>query len=599
MALATIRSLPLPPRDTVPSDPPAASEPPAIDSRYEYEARIGEGGMGTVGLYRDLRIGRRVAVKVIRPERAAEASWRERFVREARVQAQLEHPAVVPVYDVGVDSGGRPCFTMRHVRGISLFDILEGLRSRGPGFAARYTRRRLLTAFASICLAVDYAHEKGVVHRDLKPENFMLGDFGECYVLDWGLAKIEGRDERIPATATLPGMVLGTPGFMSPEQVRGEPVGPASDVYALGAILFEILTLEPLHPDGNAASVLASTLRGADARPSARAPGREVPPELEAICVKATARSPQDRYASARDLCAAVERTLDGERDVALRQALAGEHARSAAEAVDRAEKSRVGLDARRVAMREAGRALALDPSNEQAMEAMMRLFAQPPKALPPEIASRIDDGLAVQTRRTGRLGAIAFASLFLYLPLLAWIGVRDWAAVGAFYLLATISGVVSFWTATRPKPGNAHIALTMLLSQATFSATSIFFGPLLVMPLAVALSTVLFAIHSSRFMRWIAVGSGALAATIPIALERVGWIAPSFVFKKGLLLLRPGALAFSDARVIVALLLIGVGALVTSAILVSRLRDALGETEREVHLRAWHLAGLVPDRRD
>jgi serine/threonine-protein kinase len=169
----------------------------------------------------------------------------------------------------------------------------------------------------------------------------VLGDFGEVYVLDWGVARVLGEDhpdtldglppDRIddsedwPLTGesapTLPGAILGTPGYMSPEQLRADPdIGPASDIYALGCILFEILAGEPLHPRNGP---MASTAMGADARPSRRVPGRDVSPELDAICVRATQTRAEDRYPTARTLANAVQRYLDGDRDLARRKEIA------------------------------------------------------------------------------------------------------------------------------------------------------------------------------------------------------------------------------------------------------------------------------------
>ena len=162
-----------------------------FSERYEHRALLGEGGMGAVDLFLDRAIGREIAIKRIRPE-ASSAGSLSRFVREARVQGQLEHPAIVPVHDLAETPEGAAFFTMKRVRGASLDAILDALASGDPEARARHGRRKLLTAFATVCLAVDFAHARGVLHRDLKPANVMLGDFGEVYVLDWGLAKVLG-----------------------------------------------------------------------------------------------------------------------------------------------------------------------------------------------------------------------------------------------------------------------------------------------------------------------------------------------------------------------------------------------------------------------
>src|SRR5688572_18364746 len=204
--------------------------------RYERLDLLGQGGMGTVWLSRDARIGRRVAMKTVR-HGEADAGTRARFLREARVQGQLEHPAVVPVYDLGTTPEGDVFFTMKRVRGDTLALIIQRLRNSDVMGAAAspYSERRLLTAFSQICLAVDYAHARGVLHRDLKPENLMLGDHGEIYVLDWGVARVVHDDldeaersldpEELRASASTDQQtgVAGTPGYIAPEKPKGQP----------------------------------------------------------------------------------------------------------------------------------------------------------------------------------------------------------------------------------------------------------------------------------------------------------------------------------------------------------------------------------------
>jgi serine/threonine-protein kinase len=338
------------------------------------------------------------------------------------VQGQLEHPAIVPVYDLGVDPEGAAYFTMKRVRGMTLAEVLEALRHKDTAVVGRYSRRKLLTAFSSVCLAVDFAHRRGVLHRDLKPANVMLGDFGEVYVLDWGLARTAGAaelpEEPVAATPveteirTAHGALLGTPGYMAPEQVRGERerIDARADVYALGCVLFEVLALEPLHGRRSAPELIASTVTGAEARPSRRVPQADVPPELDGICAKATALAPEDRFASARALHEAVERYLDGDRDVELRRQLASGHADAAAEAAALARAPGDGAgEARRSAMREVGRALALDPQNESALRTLVSLLTEPPREIPPEARAEMEESAHVQSRLAARIGGVGY----------------------------------------------------------------------------------------------------------------------------------------------------------------------------------------------
>ncbi|HEY2369615.1 MAG TPA: serine/threonine-protein kinase, partial [Polyangiaceae bacterium] len=297
--------------------------------RYETRRVLGAGGMGEVRLCADAWIGRDVAMKVAKAGQGSAAETRGRFLREARVQGQLEHPNIVPVYDLGLHRG-ETFFTMKRIGGHTLEEIVRGLREGREEIRAKYNRRKLLSAASQVCLTIAYAHSRGVIHRDLKPANVMLGDFGEVYVLDWGVAKLAGNEHEQA------GAVIGTPGYMPPEQLAGEAVGPRSDVYALGAILFELLALEPLNAGASLNELVAATAKPADA-PSARALSQAVPPELDAIVLRAADLDPSKRYESARAMHEAIEAFLDGERDAERRRALASAHVKKARAALARA----------------------------------------------------------------------------------------------------------------------------------------------------------------------------------------------------------------------------------------------------------------------
>ncbi|HTL34902.1 MAG TPA: serine/threonine-protein kinase, partial [Kofleriaceae bacterium] len=163
---------------------------PALQARYRQQGLLGKGGMGEVRLIEDGVIGREVAVKTIAPTMSGDSGIRARFLREVRIQGQLEHPSIVPVYDLGIDEAGNDYFTMRRIAGRTLAKVLTSLARGEAEAVVAFPRNALLTVFRQICLAVAYAHSKGVVHRDLKPANVMIGDFGEVYVLDWGLARV-------------------------------------------------------------------------------------------------------------------------------------------------------------------------------------------------------------------------------------------------------------------------------------------------------------------------------------------------------------------------------------------------------------------------
>jgi serine/threonine-protein kinase len=585
----------------------ASVESMDFSHRYQAESVLGEGGMGVVRLFHDRQIGRRVAVKVSRARGDQDAEGR--FLREARVQGQLEHPAVVPVYDLGITPDGAAYFSMKRVRGVTLEQVIQRLREHDTETEARYSRRRLLTAFVSVCLAVDFAHERGVVHRDIKPSNVMLGDFGEVYVLDWGLAKIVAADDDVTTsggvspvgahpTDTVAGVVLGTPGYMSPEQMRGDVdrISPASDVYSLGAILFELLTGSPLHGGPDLQRIVTSTLDGVEARPSVRFPDLDVPPELEALVVRATAQDPLARFERARELSEAIERYLDGERDVERRRELAESHARAAREAADRARaRGSEGLAERRRAMREIGRALALDPDNRDALGSLVALLSERPDDLPFEVVQSIEANERHKLRFIGRVGGFSYLSLYLYLPLLFWVGVRSWTPVVGMYAVALLASGLSFWAGFRREPPQWVVMAVLVVSSVLFMSTTMFFGPMVLPPLLIAINTTVFTLYLPPRYRMLAAIAGGVAVLIPSLLWLAGLI-PGYRVQNGAIVLEASVLEASPGALVALMISAVVGAVTTGAVAVTRVRDALARTEQQIFLYAWHLRELVPD---
>jgi serine/threonine protein kinase len=291
-----------------------------------------KGGLGQVSVALDVELQREVALKEIQDQHADDLNSRSRFMLEAEITGGLEHPGIVPVYGLGTYGDGRPYYAMRFIRGDSLRDALERFHQedgarRDPGERA-VEFRKLIGRFVDVCDAIAYAHSRGVLHRDLKPGNIMLGKYGETLVVDWGLAKpLDGmeatvhlgekplRPAALSGTAeTLAGSALGTPQFMSPEQSAGrlDLLGPASDVYSLGATLYQLLTGQPPFADADLGRVLQKVQQGDFEPPRQRK--RDVPPALEAICLKAMACRPEDRYASPRELAEDIEHWLADER---------------------------------------------------------------------------------------------------------------------------------------------------------------------------------------------------------------------------------------------------------------------------------------------
>lgn len=280
--------------------------------RYEIRDEIGRGAMGVVRTAFDRDLRREVALKTLNADEQGRFGSLQRFVREARLGGGLEHPNIVPIHELGTLEDGQPFFTMRRLQGRSLAAALGDVRRGDERAAQDYGRARLLTVFIQICMALEFAHSRGVVHRDVKPGNIVLGDFGEVQLLDWGIAR--SMDEEPPIT---PGTSLtGTPGYMAPEQILGEEMGQPHlvDVYALGAILYEMLTLHRPFEDKDPEEILVACCARAPKPPSQRAPERDIPPELDEITMAALRRTPAERTPSARRLAHQVEAFLDGAR---------------------------------------------------------------------------------------------------------------------------------------------------------------------------------------------------------------------------------------------------------------------------------------------
>ncbi len=330
-------------------------------ARYIIDKELARGGMGAVLRAIDCDIRREVAVKYLLDQ--TNAKNKIRFVEEAQITGQLEHPNIVPIHELGVDAQQRIFFTMKMVKGRSIAQIISMLRDQPDIAEKEYTLSRLLNIFVSICNALAYAHSRGVVHRDLKPANVMVGDFGEVYVMDWGLAKVLGRpssaisvadDRAIPeaqsadipsatlatslgsgnlvtsreadADLTQAGAVMGTPVYMPPEQAAGriDEIDERSDIYSMGAILYELLTLQaPIDKTGGFWPIVMRVGQGKIDAPEMRAPERakagKIPPELSAIAMKALAKEKRDRYQTIDALRKDIERFTEG-RSVSAKQ---------------------------------------------------------------------------------------------------------------------------------------------------------------------------------------------------------------------------------------------------------------------------------------
>ncbi len=551
-------------------------------SGYDVGEVIGEGGMGEVRSAHDPELGRDVAIKRMRGgEPTADAI--ERFLREAKIQARLDHPAVVPVYELGRDDAGRPYFTMQRLAGTTLHELLRTRRA---------TPQRMLRAFADVCLAIELAHARGVVHRDLKPANIMLGDYGEVYVLDWGIARVlaERGDAPTPSAQaaadgrTEPGAMLGTLGYMAPEQVRGDAdIGGAADIYSLGAILFEILAGTPLHPFGHAA--IGSTLAGGLPVPSERAPERAIPPELDAVCTAALAFDPASRP-SARELADRVQQYLDGDRDLERRRALAAEHLARARQAARHPELQVEALQL-------AGRALALDPGSSDAAALVTSLMLAPPRAAEPALEARLREIDLAYSRRSSRLGILSLLAFFAFMPVVLWsgfitplIGIGSYVVIAALVLFMHFFGGRGGWPLIVSSIGFALIAafLTRVL------------GPFIIAPAIIGIIAMALLAQPDLMRRPVLVLTLVVAAFLgPVALEAAGIFESTWSVVDGSIVSRSAIIHIGGLPTKLILIVGNVATIVICGLFSRAISASRREAQRRVEIHAWRLQQLVP----
>jgi serine/threonine-protein kinase len=572
-------------------------QPLGFAERYSLERELGHGGMGQVLLCRDAQIGRRVAFKQLTANRRGQPGSMQHFVREARVQARLEHPAIVPVYDLGTSPEGELFFTMKRLEGMTLAEVLRDLRRQDERTLARFTVGRLLRDFLRICQVVEFAHRKGVVHRDIKPSNIMVGDFGEIYLLDWGVAR-SGEEEEFPrpfASGQAP-LILGTPGYMSPEQIEDpSTVTAAADVFSLGCVLYELLSYQrAIEPDG--VDILVATLDGVERPPSARA-DHDVPPELDELCMRALDVDPRGRP-TLQELQADIEGYLDGERDRELRSQLADRHVDEAAgclaEIRDAAEDAD-DTELRGRAVRAVGRALGLVPEHRRASKILVELLTEPPRKTPADVERVLDETDAADRKDAGRIAVVAYLTLFAYLPLFLWAGVHSWGPVVAYCVLAVASSVASYVVLRHPAPSARTMLIPMVVSTAAMASCAVLFGPLVLTPGIVAINLAAFAMTEGHKRAGLIISVGILGVIGPFALEVARLLPPSYSFSEGSLVIRSWALHLSGTPAFALLITGAVGNVVTAVAVTSMMRRANHRIRQKLELQRWQIRQLLP----
>jgi len=288
--------------------------------KYTDFAPLTEGGTAELQTCLDSNLNRVVVYKTLHSHLADSEMENARFLREARVTALISHPGTVPLYEIGRDRSGAIYFTMKKLEGRDLAVILKGLSARNREMEAEFPLSRLIDIMIQACQVLSYAHSCGIIHRDIKPANILVGDFGEVTVLDWGLAKVHGEHvddledlasvevpkgkEAVRMELTQPGRRYGTPLYMSPEQAVGkDDIDERTDVYNMGSVLFEVLTRENLIFGSEINEVLKMIVERPTPPPIELNPREEIPKELNAICLKALEKDPDDRYQSMQALC--------------------------------------------------------------------------------------------------------------------------------------------------------------------------------------------------------------------------------------------------------------------------------------------------------
>ena len=451
-----------------------------------------------------------------------------------------------------------------------------------------------------MCLALDYAHKRGVVHRDLKPDNIMLGDFGEIYVLDWGIAQLQQTQagealevERSGESGTTH-VPVGTPAYMAPEQVACTDIDARTDVYALGAILFEALTGRVLRDTNDVRKALQMALLPCP-RPSAVAKDREIPPELDEACALALAVDMKNRLPSVRALADYVQRYLDGDRDLELRLERSREHMTNAMLLL---ETATLPMDEtrRREAAQEVTRALALDPENRQAQALLIELMLEPPSEMPNQVRSKLAVQKAKRTRAVALSASVAYglaAIAMLLWTILADVRIAEGVVFGIGGVCIGLATIGAFQVARSSIPTDRLLLATFVTSTISIIVMARSLAPTILAPIMLATNCFGFILVSSPRVRRAVIGGSIIT---PLLLWLADYFNPTTVISGDTVTITSrlyegaGAGSLYAAAPFVVPVLIGM-----FAISFTRVIERMEENGTQVELQRWRLRQLLP----
>ncbi|MCA9689638.1 MAG: protein kinase [Myxococcales bacterium] len=347
--------------------------PLRAEHRYSLGTRLGAGGWGQVHLAVDRNLRRSVALKTLAPEHRMSPVHVQAFIEEAIITGGLDHPNIVSAYDLAIRPGEGLFYTMKRLTGQTLYNVLAMLRLEDPEYVQHFSLLRLLGFFVEICRAIGHAHARGVLHTDLKPENIFIGEYGEVTVVDWGLAQVLGPGGRQQARARIR---AGTPEYMAPEQFQkaGRDLDPRADIWALGLILYELLTLQLPFTGKDMAEIRVAVLHDPVTPPRVMAPRRAIPMAIEKVCMRALEKDPARRFASVSEMLWAVDDFLQGVRERARRHEIATAAIAQADEQLAELRAIERELDSLQAILREAsGEDSPEDARAREALEGLRR----------------------------------------------------------------------------------------------------------------------------------------------------------------------------------------------------------------------------------